>query len=113
MAFGYVAKYFGAKSNPRVYGYMVLSAISVGYLGSNYFYGRAGRLYEKLMQEKDQMADECEFDPETMDAEVIVSMSSEYKEIVDIQGKRIEEQEQKQMEYEKKIKDQSDSMKLL
>lgn len=74
MAFQFFAKYFNAAANPRVYGFMVLGAITVGYLGSNIFYNRAGQLYKRLMEEKDKMADECEFDPETMDADVLVKI---------------------------------------
>jgi len=54
---------------------MVLLAISIGYLGSNIFYGRAGKMYKALMEKKDAMADECEFDPETMEAETIVKIN--------------------------------------
>lgn len=53
---------------------MVLLAISIGYLGSNIFYHRAGKMYTDLMNRKDRLADECEFDPETMEAEVIVNV---------------------------------------
>lgn len=42
LAFQFFAKYFNAAANPRVYGFMVLGAITVGYLGSNIFYNRAG-----------------------------------------------------------------------
>ena len=53
---------------------MVLLAISIGYLGSNIFYYKAGKLYEKMMIKKDQLAEECELDPDMMDADVIVNV---------------------------------------
>ena len=74
LAFQFLAKYFNAAANPRIYGFMVLGEITVGYLGSNIFYWKAGKLYETLMKKKDEMADECDFDPETMDADVLVKL---------------------------------------
>lgn len=53
LVFQALAKYFNAPQNPRVYGFMVLLAISIGYLGSNIFYYKAGKLYEKMMIKKD------------------------------------------------------------
>lgn len=74
MIFQRLAKYFNAAANPRVYGFMVLLAISVGYLGSNIFYWRAGKKYEKMMQEKDRIAEECALNDDEMDADVLVKM---------------------------------------
>ena len=53
---------------------MVLLATSIGYLGSNYFYWKAGRKYKALMEEKDRLALECELDPEMMEAEVLTKI---------------------------------------
>ena len=69
--FSSLAKYFNAAANPRIFGYLVLAATSVGYLGSNIFYRRAGKEYSKMMTEKDEMADSCEVDPEMMEADVL------------------------------------------
>ena len=74
LLFTALAKYLKAPANPRIYGYMVLLAISFGYLSSNFFYHRAGKQYKKLMEWKDNLSDSCEFDPEQMDAEVIVKI---------------------------------------
>ena len=60
-----------AAANPRIYGYLVLAATSIGYLGSNIFYYRAGKEYTKVMKEKESMADSCEVDPEMMEADVL------------------------------------------
>jgi hypothetical protein len=43
---------YGAFENPRIYGYLIASFVGVGYLGSNYFYLKAGRAYEKIMKDK-------------------------------------------------------------
>ena len=66
-----MAKSMNAAANPRVYGIMVLTATTIGYLGSNFFYRRAGKEYTKIMEEKDQMAESCELDPELMEADVV------------------------------------------
>ena len=50
----------GAPSNPRIYGYLVLIAMSVGLLGGNIFYWRAGKAYEKIMKKKDAEAEALE-----------------------------------------------------
>ena len=42
---------------PRIYGYLVLGAVSFGYLLSNVFYYKAGRAYKKFMEAKE--AGEC------------------------------------------------------
>ena len=73
LVFQQMAKSLNAAANPRVYGIMVLTATSIGYLGSNLFYHRAGKEYSKMMIAKDQMADECELDPELMEADVLTS----------------------------------------
>ena len=49
----------------------MLAATSIGYLGSNIFYRRAGIEYTKMMKEKDAMADSCDLDPEMMDADIL------------------------------------------
>ena len=54
----------------------MLAATSVGYLGSNIFYRRAGKEYTKMMIAKDEMAESCELDPEMMEADVL-SIKSE------------------------------------
>lgn len=71
-----LARYFNAAANPRIYGFLVLAATSVGYLGSNIFYRRAGKEYTKMMIAKDEMAESCELDPEMMEADVL-SIKSE------------------------------------
>uniref|UniRef100_A0A7S3CMT4 Major facilitator superfamily (MFS) profile domain-containing protein n=1 Tax=Strombidium rassoulzadegani TaxID=1082188 RepID=A0A7S3CMT4_9SPIT len=51
--FGFLAQRMGAVANPRIYGYIILAAVIIGYLGSNFFYWRAGKEYTKLMKRKD------------------------------------------------------------
>ena len=51
--FGYFAKSYGAMENPRVYGYLIATFVMIGYAGSNYFYLKAGREYEKIMRAKE------------------------------------------------------------
>jgi MFS family permease len=53
LIFGYFANSLGAIGNPRMYGYLVTSAVTLGYLGSNIFYYRAGKEYTKMMQRRD------------------------------------------------------------
>ena len=60
MLFNLLAYYFGAASNPRVYGYLILGAMFVGNLTSNIYYWRAGKEYEKIMKEKDRIKKEEE-----------------------------------------------------
>jgi len=43
----------GAVNSPRVYGQLVTAAVTLGYLGSNIFYYKAGRAYKKMMEERD------------------------------------------------------------
>ena len=50
--FGFFAKSYGAMENPRVYGYLIAIFVLIGYTGSNYFYLKAGREYEKIMRAK-------------------------------------------------------------
>jgi MFS family permease len=71
LVFQRMAKSMNAAANPRVYGIMVLTATTIGYLGSNFFYRRAGKEYTKVMEEKDKMAESCELDPELMEADVV------------------------------------------
>jgi MFS family permease len=54
LIFGYFAKSMGAVNDPRVYGKLVTTAVTIGYLGSNIFYYRAGRAYSKMMKERDE-----------------------------------------------------------
>lgn len=49
----------------------MLAATSIGYLGSNIFYYRAGKEYTKMMKAKETMADSCDVDPEMMEADVL------------------------------------------
>lgn len=53
LIFGFLAKSMGAASDPRVYGKLITAAVTLGYLGSNIFYYKAGRAYESLMQDRD------------------------------------------------------------
>ena len=53
--FGSLAFRFGAVNNPRVYGYIVFSAMFLGSMLSNFFYLRAGREYKKVMMAKDAL----------------------------------------------------------
>jgi MFS family permease len=57
LIFGFFANYYGAMANPRIYGYLVTAAVTCGYLGSNVFYYKAGREYEKMMQQRDNDAE--------------------------------------------------------
>jgi hypothetical protein len=66
-----MARSLNAAANPRVYGFMVLTATTFGYLGSNLFYHRAGKEYTKMMIEKDNLAISCEVDPELMEADIL------------------------------------------
>jgi hypothetical protein len=50
LIFGFFANYYGAINNPRIYGYLVTAAVTVGYLSSNIFYYKAGKEYKKLME---------------------------------------------------------------
>lgn len=52
MVFSLLAQHFKAAVNPRVYGYIILAFTVVGYLGSNWFYYKGGREYEKVMLAK-------------------------------------------------------------
>jgi hypothetical protein len=54
LIFGFFANYYGAIRNPRVYGYLVTAAVTLGYLGSNIFYYKAGKEYSKMMTERDE-----------------------------------------------------------
>lgn len=49
LVFSYFANKFGAFGTPRIYGYLVTTAVTIGYLTSNLFYYRAGRAYKKFM----------------------------------------------------------------
>lgn len=53
--FAKIAKYFGAAAAPRVYGYVILLATTLGYSLANFFYFKAGRLYKKEMEERDRL----------------------------------------------------------
>lgn len=50
--FSILVNYFGAVVNPRVYGYLILAFTMFGYLGSNVFYWKGGKEYEKAMRLK-------------------------------------------------------------
>mmetsp|Transcript_10536 Transcript_10536/g.17677 ORF Transcript_10536/g.17677 Transcript_10536/m.17677 type:complete len:179 (+) Transcript_10536:1069-1605(+) len=52
--FGLMARKFNAAAFPQIYGYIVLAAVCVGYLGSSIFYYRAGKAYSKMMTEKEE-----------------------------------------------------------
>ena len=52
LLFNFLAQYFNAVGNPRVYGYLILFAMLVGNLTSSIFYWKAGREYEKIMKKK-------------------------------------------------------------
>ena len=56
LIFGFFANYYGAVNNPRIYGYLVTAAVSLGYLSSNVFYYKAGREYKKIMEKRDEIA---------------------------------------------------------
>ena len=58
---------------------MVLAATSIGYLGSNIFYYRAGKEYTKMMKAKESMGDSCDVDPEMMEADVLSIKSGKSK----------------------------------
>ena len=53
LVFSLLAKNMGAMQTPRIYGYLVLGAVSFGYLLSNVFYYKAGRAYKKVMEAKE------------------------------------------------------------
>lgn len=53
MIFGYFANAYGAFGNPRIFGYLITIAVTLGYGGSNFYYYKAGKAYEKMMIEKD------------------------------------------------------------
>lgn len=57
----------------------MLAATSIGYLGSNIFYYRAGKEYTKMMIAKESMADSCDVDPEMMEADVLSIKSGKSK----------------------------------
>jgi len=61
MIFSRIATYYGAAANPRVYGKVILLAISIGYAGSSIFYYRGGKRYVKMIQDrkKKQALDEA------------------------------------------------------
>ena len=48
MILSFFANRFGAVTNPRIYGYLILAFTSLGYLGSNIFYYKGGKAYEKM-----------------------------------------------------------------
>ena len=54
LIFGFFANYFGAVGNPRVYGYLVTAAVTMGYLGSNVFYYKAGKEYKNMMEARNK-----------------------------------------------------------
>ena len=54
LLFSFLAKSFGAVNAPRIYGYLLFGAVSIGYLGSNIFYYKAGRAYTKFMEDRDE-----------------------------------------------------------
>ena len=47
--FGICENKFRAALFPRVYGYLILGFVALGYLGSAIFYYKGGRAYEKVM----------------------------------------------------------------
>ena len=49
LIFGALATRFNAPVFPKIYGYLVFGAVTLGYGLSNIFYYRAGKHYEKLM----------------------------------------------------------------
>ena len=49
-----MAKNLGAVQTPRIYGYLLASAVTGGYLVSNIFYWKAGKAYTKFMERRDQ-----------------------------------------------------------
>ena len=53
LIFSLLAKNLGAVNNARIYGYLVLGAVSLGYLSSNLFYYKAGRAYKKIQERKE------------------------------------------------------------
>ena len=52
LIFVYLANYYGAPDLPRIYGYLIFAAVTLGYGVSSIFFHRAGKAYEQIMMYK-------------------------------------------------------------